>query len=59
MAAFDERWEEIHSNEELGRYPSEDVIRFVARNLYKKDRFSTKVLDFVCGAGSNTWYLAK
>lgn len=59
MKTFDQSWEEIHSKEDWGKYPSEDVIRFVARNLYKLDRENTKVLDFGCGAGSNTWYLAK
>ena len=59
MKSFDETWEEIHASQEWGKYPSEPVIRFVARNFYNKDRKSVKILDFGCGGGSHTWYLAK
>lgn len=51
MKSFDNVWEEIHSTTEWGQYPSEHVIRFVARNYYKKDRANTKILDFGCGGG--------
>lgn len=42
-----------------GGYPSEHIIRFVARNYYAKRREQIKILDFGCGAGSHTWYLAR
>lgn len=35
------------------------VIRFIARNYYKTDREKVKILDFGCGAGAHTWYLAR
>lgn len=57
--SFDEIWETIHATQEWGKYPSEHVIRFVARNYYQQDRHSVKILDYCCGAGSNTWYLAR
>ena len=60
MKAFQEDWEKIHRESDWGRYPSEAVIRFVARNYYKMSCRSTiKILDFGCGAGANTWYLAR
>lgn len=59
MKSFDESWEEIHATQEWGKYPSEPVIRFIARNYYKKDRSSVRILDFGCGGGAHTWYLAK
>lgn len=59
MQSFDETWEKIHATEEWGKYPSESVIRFVARNYYNKDRKSIKILDFCCGGGANTWYLTR
>lgn len=59
MKSFDETWEKIHAEREWGKYPSEHVIRFVARNYYKSDRKNTKALDIGCGAGANTWFLAR
>lgn len=59
MQAFSQEWEEIHKKQQWGTYPSEQVIRFVARNFYKKEREKVKFLDFGCGAGANTWYLAR
>ena len=56
---MDKIWEEIHGNQPWGKYPQEYVIRFVARNYYNRDRKSVKILDFGCGQGANTWYLAR
>lgn len=59
MRTFDEKWEEVHTNHEWGKYPSEEIIRFVARNYYNKERGNIKLLDIGCGTGSNTWYIAR
>ncbi len=59
MKSFDNTWEEIHATQEWGQYPSESVIRFVARNYYQRNRAEVKILDFGCGGGSHTWYLAR
>lgn len=59
MKTFDDMWEQIHSEIEWGRYPSEEVIRFVARNYYAKNRENIKLLDFGCGTGAVSWYLSR
>lgn len=59
MKTFDDIWEDIHNEYTWGKYPSEEIIRFVARNYYNKDRKSTKILDVGCGTGAVTWYLAR
>jgi ubiquinone/menaquinone biosynthesis C-methylase UbiE len=59
MKSFNNDWEIIHKTTEWGQYPSEHVIRFVARNYYKMARNKVKILDFGCGAGAHTWYLAR
>lgn len=45
MKSVSEEWEKIHSTQEWGRYPSETVIRFIARNYYKTEREKIKILD--------------
>lgn len=57
--SMDEIWNEIHKERAWGGYPSEHVIRFVARNYYAGNRSETRILDFGCGGGSHTWYLAR
>lgn len=59
MKSFDTIWEQIHREQEWGQYPSEEVIRFVARNYYKGNRAQTRLLDAGCGTGAVTWYLAR
>jgi SAM-dependent methyltransferase len=57
---WDPIWEEVFMNKEWGRYPSEDLIRFVARNFYKcHPRDEVRFLEVGCGPGANLWYLAR
>lgn len=56
---IDSIWEQLHSAGKWGAYPPEHVIRFVARNYYSRDRASVRLLDFGCGQGANTRYLAR
>lgn len=56
---FDPIWEKIHAERMWGRYPNEEVIRFMMRNFPDKSlRGDTRVLDLGCGAGANLRFLA-
>lgn len=58
--AWDLIWEEVFQTQEWGKYPSEDLIRFIARNYYaKSNRKEVKILEVGCGTGANLWYIAR
>lgn len=57
--AFDPIWENVFKTQSWGKYPGEDLIRFVARNFYRiQDRGAVKILEVGCGPGANLWYMA-
>lgn len=58
--AWEAVWEKVFSEQEWGKYPGEDLIRFIARNYYTvPDRSKVKILEVGCGPGANLWYLAR
>ncbi|MGN7762048.1 class I SAM-dependent methyltransferase [Paenibacillus sp. 22594] len=58
--AWDQTWENIFKTREWGKYPSEDLIRFIARNFYgAPNRRAIKILEVGCGVGANLWYVAR
>jgi len=53
-------WYKIFSENEMGKYPTDDLVRFMANNFYQApSRKDIKVLEVGCGAGANVWYLAR
>jgi len=57
---WNKKWEQIHQRQDWGKYPPEELVRFVARNYYKvKDRSKVSFLDLGCGLGAASWYLAR
>ena len=57
---WDPVWEQIFSTQNWGKYPGEDLIRFVARNFYGvPDRAATRILEVGSGTGANLWFLAR
>jgi ubiquinone/menaquinone biosynthesis C-methylase UbiE len=58
--AWDEVWEKLFAENVWGKYPSEALIRFVARNFYgAPNRGGVKLLELGCGPGANMWYAAR
>jgi SAM-dependent methyltransferase len=60
--SWDPVWEQVFTSQAWGRYPGEDLIRFVARNFYDVptyDRASIHFLEVGFGTGANLWFLAR
>jgi len=59
-ASWDPAWETVYRTQAWGQYPSEHVIRFVARRWYRvADRSRVRLLDLGSGPGATTWYVAR
>ncbi len=57
---WDQTWEAVFRSRDWGRYPPEELIRFVARNYYSSpDRAAVSILEVGCGIGANVWYLSR
>lgn len=53
-------WDEIFSSRSWGTYPTEAVIRFIAKNFYgAQNRKAVRILDMGAGTGANTVYIAR
>lgn len=52
-------WEDVFSSQAWGKYPAEGLIRFIARNFYKRDRKEVCILEVGCGPGPNLWYFSR
>jgi SAM-dependent methyltransferase len=60
VGAWDPIWDKIFEARKWGKYPKEELIRFVARHYFAApDRAAVRFLDLGCGFGSSTWFLAR
>jgi len=57
----EDEWNDIYEDGYLASWPSENVVGFALRTYgnKKKTISGVKILDFGCGGGNNTWFLAK
>jgi SAM-dependent methyltransferase len=57
---WDPVWERVFTSQAWGKYPGEDLIRFVARHFYgAAERAAVRVLEVGSGTGANLWFLAR
>jgi SAM-dependent methyltransferase len=57
---WDPVWNSVFANQVWGKYPNEDLIRFVAANYYGVPRRAdVRLLEIGCGPGANLWFLAR
>ncbi len=54
---YADHWEEKFASRAWGRYPPEDLVRFMGRNYKHADRSAVRVLEVGCGPGANVWFL--
>jgi SAM-dependent methyltransferase len=54
---YKQHWDEKFQNREWGRYPPEDLVRFMGRFYRDADRQNISVLEIGCGPGANIWFL--
>jgi len=53
-------WEKIYASRSWGKYPPEELVRFIARNFRAvADQSEVRVLEIGCGPGPNIWYLVR
>jgi SAM-dependent methyltransferase len=54
-------WENVYRSRDWGRYPSEELVRFIARHYYAVPaRSSIHILDLGCGPGAGaSWFVAR
>ena len=52
-------WDEIYLTKEWGKYPYIEVVKFIARNFYDKNRSKINFLDVGCGTAFHVWFLAR
>jgi SAM-dependent methyltransferase len=58
--SWDPVWETVFRSRAWGRYPPEELIRFVASRFGEApDRRAVRILEVGCGTGANLWYLAR
>ena len=54
---YKQHWDDKFKSQSWGRYPPEDLVRFMGRNFKEGDRGALKVLEVGCGPGANLWFL--
>ena len=57
--SWDPVWDRVFSENAWGKYPAENLIRFVARNFYRAKRAEVRILEVGCGTGANLWYCSR
>lgn len=54
------RWDDVFASRSWGRYPPEELVRFVARTFDGvADRSKVRFLEVGCGPGANLWFLRR
>lgn len=56
---YKEHWDQKFRTRPWGKYPPEDLVRFIFTHYKHVDRTQIKVLELGCGPGANLWFLSR
>lgn len=56
---YAKHWDDTFRSRGWGRYPPEDLVRFIGRNFKQAKPGSVRVLELGCGPGANLWFLQR
>lgn len=56
-ADYTRHWDDKFRSRPWGRYPPEDLVRFMGRNYRDADKSRVRVLEAGCGPGANLWFM--
>lgn len=54
---YAQHWDEKFRTRAWGRYPPEDLVRFMGRHYKHAQKDAVRVLEVGCGPGANIWFL--
>lgn len=54
---YTKHWDDKFRSRGWGRYPPEDLVRFMGRNFKNAKKNEVRVLEVGCGPGANVWFL--
>lgn len=58
--SWDPLWEDVFRSRPWGKYPGEDVVRFVMGHFAAApERSAVRLLEVGCGTGANLWLMAR
>lgn len=58
--SWDPVWEQVFRTSDWGKYPPEELVRFIARSFYRAPvRSDVRLLEVGCGTGANVWFMAR
>lgn len=57
MDSYIRHWDEKFLAGSWGRYPPEELVRFIGRNFKNVKRDDFRFLEIGCGPGANLWFL--
>jgi ubiquinone/menaquinone biosynthesis C-methylase UbiE len=57
MDDYSRHWDKNFGTRAWGRYPPEDLVRFMGRHFRTADKSAVRVLEVGCGPGANLWFM--